>query len=308
MAVGRGAGEDRPVQMQMLADAARREVHDLHQGLLELAFVDLPGAVQVGVNRQRTRNADRIGKLKGAAVGEVGGDDVLCEVSRRIGRRPVDLGRILARESAAAVRRGPAVGVDDDLAAREPAVAVGAADEELAGGVDVPNRFRRDPALRKRGDHIRTNKRRNLFGGQLLDEMLVRDDDLGRLDRLAVLVAHRDLALGVGAERSFRARMTGLRYLAQDFVRVVERRRHQFGRFAAGVAEHDALIAGALVLVAGGVHALRDVGGLRMQQDLDLRVAPVEPLLLVADVLDRLARRRLDLLVRKVRVRGLPQR
>ena len=179
--------------------------------------------------------------------------------------------------------------------------------KNLPVGLMCQTVFGGDPALRKRGDHIRTHQRGDLFGGQLLDEMLVRDDDLGRLDRLAVLVAHRDLALGVGAERSFRARMTRLRYLAQDFVRVVERRRHQFGRFAAGIAEHDALIAGALVLVAGGVHALRDVGGLRMQQDLDLRVAPVEPLLLVADVLDRLARRRLDLLVRKVGSADFPR-
>src|SRR5580704_9453416 len=214
MAVGRGAGEERPVEMQMLADAARREIHDLHQRLLELAFVDLPGAMQVGVNRQGTRDADRIRKLKGAAIGKVGGDDVLGEVSSRIGRRTVDLGRSLARESAAAVWRGPAVSVDDYLAAREPAIAVGAADEELAGWIDVPNRFRGDPALRQGGKHIRTHQRGDLFGGQLLDEMLVRHDDLGRLDGLAILVAHRDLALGIGTERSLRARMTRLRYLA----------------------------------------------------------------------------------------------
>ena len=77
---------------------------------------------------------------------------------------------------------------------------------------------------------------------------------------------------------------------------VVERRRHQFGRLAAGVAEHDALVARALVLVAGGVDALGDVGGLGMQQNLDIGVAPVEALLLVADVLDRLTGRFDDLL------------
>ncbi len=71
---------------------------------------------------------------------------------------------------------------------------------------------------------------------------------------------------------------------------VIERRRHQLRRLAAGVAEHDALVARALVLVAGGVDALGDVGGLRVQQHLDLGVAPVEAVLLVADVLDRLAR------------------
>ena len=116
--------------------------------------------------------------------------------------------------------------------------------------------------------------------------MLVRDDDLRRLDRLAVLVAHGHLALGVGSERLFLAGVPGFRDLAQDLVGVIERRRHEFGRFPAGVAEHDALVACPLVLVAGGVDALRDVGGLGVQQHLDLRVAPVKAVLLVADVLD----------------------
>ena len=75
-----------------------------------------------------------------AAVGEAGGDDVLGEIARGIGGRAVDLGRVLAREGAAAMRGRAAIGVDDDLAAGEAAIAVGAADDELAGRVDVPDR------------------------------------------------------------------------------------------------------------------------------------------------------------------------
>ena len=73
-------------------------------------------------------------------------------------------------------------------------------------------------------------------------------------------------------------------------MRVSDRRRHQFRRLVAGVAEHDALVARAFfAIVAGlvGVDALRDVGGLRMQEDLDVGLVPVEAVLLVADVLDR---------------------
>ena len=70
-------------------------------------------------------------------------------------------------------------------------------------------------------------------------------------------------------------------------VGVVDRRRHQLRRLAAGIAEHDALVAGAFVLVAGGVDALGDVGRLGVQQDLDVAVFPVEAGLLVADVPDR---------------------
>ncbi len=81
----------------------------------------------------------------------------------------------------------------------------------------------------------------------------------------------------------------------EDAVGVVDRRRHQLRRLAAGVAEHDALVAGALVLVAGGIDALGDVDRLGVQQDLDLAVLPVEALLLVADVADGGAGEILDL-------------
>ena len=71
-------------------------------------------------------------------------------------------------------------------------------------------------------------------------------------------------------------------------------RRHQLGRFAAGVAEHDPLIACALVLVARRVHALGDVGRLRMQQHLDRSLAPMKSFLFVTNVVDCAARRLLD--------------
>jgi hypothetical protein len=47
-------------------------------------------------------------------------------------------------------------------------------------------------------------------------------------------------------------------------VGVVDRRRHELGRLVGRVAEHEALIAGALLLVEALAlgHALRDVGAL----------------------------------------------
>ena len=44
-----------------------------------------------------------------------------------------------------------------------------------------------------------------------------------------------------------------------------------------------------LVLVARGVDADRDIGRLLVQQDVDVAVAPVEPVLLVSDAADRAA-------------------
>src|SRR6202040_3803617 len=101
----------------------------------------------------------------------------------------VDLGGVLAGEGAAAMRRRPAIGIDDDLAAGEAAVAVRPADHELAGGVDVPDRMLADPALRQRLADVRFHDGLDVVGGELFVEMLGRYHDLGGFDRLAVLVA-----------------------------------------------------------------------------------------------------------------------
>ncbi len=106
--------------------------------------------------------------------------------------------------------------------------------------------------------------------------MLRREHDLRRGDGLAVGILDRHLALGVGAELggvAF-ARVAGLGEDFENLVRIIERRRHQLRRFAAGIAEHDALVARAFVLVAGGIDALRDIGRLRVQQNFELGSAP----------------------------------
>ena len=128
----------------------------------------------------------------------------------------------------------------------------------------------------------------------------MRHHDLAHADRLAVLVLHGDLALGVRAQHLLLAGVTGFRDQPQDLVGVEDRRRHQVRRLVGGIAEHDALVARALFLVGAGlqrIDALRDIGRLRMQQDFDVAGLPVEAVLLVADVLDRGAHHALDLLV-----------
>ena len=75
---------------------------------------------------------------------------------------------------------------------------------------------------------------------------------------------------------------------------VVDRRRHQLRRFAAGVAEHDALVASAFVLLTRHIDALGDVGRLRMQQNFHVGGLPMEAVLFVADVTDGVARGLLD--------------
>ena len=226
-----------------------------------------------------------------------GGNDVLGEIAGGIGGRPVDLGRILARKGAAAVRRRAAIGIDDDLAAGQSAVAVRTADIELTRRIDVPDRILGHPPFGQGLIHIGRDDLPDLRGGQVLGRMLMRNDDLGRSDRLAVLVAHGDLALRIGTEVAFGSAMTRLGNEAENLVRIENRRRHEFRRLPAGVAEHDALITRSLVLVSGGIDTLGNVGRLRVQQDFDLGAFPMKALLLVADGPNGLAHRMDDRIV-----------
>jgi hypothetical protein len=120
--------------------------------------------------------------------------------------------------------------------------------------------------------------------------MLRRQHDRSHIDGLAAFVAHGQLAFRVRAQRRLLARFAHLGEAAEDRMGILDRRRHQVGRLVHGVAEHDALVARAFVLVVGGVHALGDMGGLLVQEVQHVAGVPVELVLLVADVLDAVAR------------------
>jgi len=116
--------------------------------------------------------------------------------------------------------------------------------------------------------------------------MLGRDHHRSRAHRLAIDILQADLALGVGPEIGRSAGMPGLGQRAQDIVGVIDRCRHQLFGLAHGVAEHDALVAGALILVALRIDADGDVGRLLMDVAFDLGMLPMETGLLVADLAD----------------------
>ncbi|MPL97127.1 hypothetical protein SDC9_43315 [bioreactor metagenome] len=289
MAIGRGAGIDRLVQLEMGADAARRQVHARGNDALDLLVGRHAGAVGVGIDRQRFRHADRIAHLDQALLRQPRRNDVLREVARRIGGRAVDLGRVLAREGPAAMRRGAAIGVDDDLAAREPRVAIRPADHEGARRVHPPFGLVGDPALGQDLADIGLDDRADV--GRTLAFILVlgREHDRGHADRATALVAHRQLRFRIGAERRLDARFAHLGEATQDRVAVEDRRRHQLGGLVGRVTEHDALIARPVL-----VDALADMGRLRVQVIGEVQRRPVELVLLVADVLDAVAHDAVD--------------
>src|SRR6185369_5374262 len=128
---------DRALQVERLNDAFRREAEDFADDFRERAFRYGAGIERVDADRYRFGDADDVGELHLAFARELGGDDVLSDVARHVGGAAVDFGRVFAGERAAAVAAHAAVGVDDDFPAGETAVALRAADDEAAGGIDV---------------------------------------------------------------------------------------------------------------------------------------------------------------------------
>src|SRR5690349_12256306 len=116
MAVGRGLLEYRTAEFQMLNDAARGHREMLAHEFIEIVDRDALRVLRVDEYGDRIRDADRIGQLYLALVGQSGCHDVLRNVAGHIRSRTVHLCRILAGEGAAAVAAVAAIGVDNDLA------------------------------------------------------------------------------------------------------------------------------------------------------------------------------------------------
>ena len=151
----------------------------------------------------------------------------------------------------------------------------------------MPDRVRVDPARRQSLTDIRLHHGAHIVRRHVFVEVLRGEHDLPGFHRHSVLVVHRDLAFRIGPELGFLARFARSGEQLQNFMAVIERCRHQDRRFAAGITEHDALVARAFVLVARRIDALRDVGRLRVQEHFHFRGVPMKTVLLIADVAHR---------------------
>ena len=129
---------------------------------------------------------------------------------------------------------------------------------------------------------------------------VLRGEDHGvDADRAVVrVVLDGDLGLAVGAQVGQRAVLADLGELLGEALGHHDRQRHQHVGVVAGVAEHQALVAGALLVhrvrrspvrrLVAGVDALGDVAGLAADRDHDAAGRAVEALLggVVADLED----------------------
>ena len=131
------------------------------------------------------------------------------------------------------------------------------------------------------------------------------EDDRLHLGGFAVDVAHRHLRLGVGPQPGKPAVLAHFGLALHEAVGVVDGQRHEHRGFRAGVAEHEALVAGALVerIVESLAHALGDVGRLAVDggEDGAGLVVEADVGIIVADAADDVLR---DLAVVGVRLGG----
>ena len=75
--------------------------------------------------------------LNFAFIRQPGRNDILCRIAGVVGSGTVNLGRILAAESAPAVTADPAVGINDNFSPGESCITMRPADDELAGWIDI---------------------------------------------------------------------------------------------------------------------------------------------------------------------------
>ena len=286
----------------MRADRTRGQAAQLAEAQdrgFDLVVAHGAGVMRVDIQRQRLRHADGIGDLDSAARGQACGNHVLGQVPGDVGGGPVHLGRVLAAERTAAVRGRTAIGVDDDLAPGQARVTVRPADLEATGGVDVVFGLAQQHGRDHVGHHpLHIGVQLGLLLALVITRRMLGGDDHGSCShRQAAFVLQGHLAFRIRLQERGRAAVAVSRHALQYLVAVIEGGRHQVGRLVGGIAEHDALVARAFILVGTRVHPLRDVGRLAVQAIDELEILPVETVLLVADFPDRLAHHTLDLVL-----------
>jgi len=124
-------------QVQLLDDDTWPEIEVRVDDLDELVTALLTGAVRLHEHGQGLSDTDGVGELDEGPAGELAVHKRLGDPACEIGGRAVDFTVVLTREGTAAVRAPAAVGVDNDLAARQTGIALWTADDEEARRLDL---------------------------------------------------------------------------------------------------------------------------------------------------------------------------
>ena len=200
MAVGGQLAVDGLAQVKVADDGGGRQVKDFLDSLHDLLVGNGAGAEGVHHDGDGLCHADGIGQLDLALGSQARGNHVFGDPAGGIRGGTVHLAGVLAAERTAAVAGIAAVGVHDDLAARQAGVALRATHNKAARGVDV--------VFRVLVQQLGGNDLLNDLAADVLMQLLLADvgavlaGNDHRVDAhgLAVVVLHGDLALAVRAQ------------------------------------------------------------------------------------------------------------
>lgn len=134
-----GLEVDGAVQVQLTDNNTGAEVEVLVNDLDQLGRALVGGTVGVNVDGEGLSNTNGVGELNKGTTSELGVDQGLGDPSGEVSSRSVDLGEILAGEGTTTVGTPATVGVDNDLAASETGVTLGATNDEETRGLDLKN-------------------------------------------------------------------------------------------------------------------------------------------------------------------------
>ena len=119
MAAAGGGGVDGVPQLQRINDALRREVEYGSDGLFQCRIIGVDrGTKGVHFDRSGILDADGVGQLDFASLGQSSFHQVLGHVAGHVGRRAVDFGGVLPTERPTTVAAHSTVGVHDDFSSR----------------------------------------------------------------------------------------------------------------------------------------------------------------------------------------------
>ena len=123
-------------EAEMANDLGRAEIKGLVYGFLDSFEANFFSIEGIEANGDGMGMANGVGELDFHTIGEAGGDNVLGDIATHVGGAAVDFGGIFPTEGATPVATRPAVGIDDDFAAGETAIAFRSPDDEATGRIN----------------------------------------------------------------------------------------------------------------------------------------------------------------------------
>ncbi len=124
-------------QIEFLDDHAGPHVEVLLDDSHQFVRAPVRSSIRLDEDGQRLRNTNGVRKLDQRPSGQFGRHERLGDPPGEIGRRAINLRKVLAGKGATAVRAPAAVRVDDDLTAGQTGVALGAANDKQSRWLDL---------------------------------------------------------------------------------------------------------------------------------------------------------------------------